>query len=80
MNDHKLNNDTFIYYWVDGEVVIRQRDEDYIGGVYVVDGYHQHHKSRYGIWGRDGGLDWEHIPLEQFPDAFKLQLILLGVT
>jgi hypothetical protein len=69
-----------VYYWVDGKIVIRDRNEDYITNAFCVDINDIYPKSRYGMWDNTGGTTgWRYVRLESFPEEFRLQLFLLGI-
>lgn len=72
------------YFWVNGKIVTRDtwvsaevaRAEG-LCEIPCVDAFEAQPDRRYGLFER--GRGWAHIPIEQFPKAFRLELLLLGV-
>lgn len=73
-----------IYFWKNEQLHTYQgdsctdsiRDTQFMG-CYAFDSSEAAATMRYGNYTRDG---WRHIPLEEFPKAFRATLLLLGIS
>lgn len=72
-----------IYFWTGSEVEIVSVSpyswKPKSTGMPCVDTRSDEPEYRYGMWRADS-KGWIAIPLTEFPNEFKLQLLLLGVT
>lgn len=75
---------SIIYFWKDKQVQVYEGHNDSLSirdaGFYhcfAVDSYSVSTDMRYGKYFKRG---WEHVPLEEFPKAFRTNLLLLGIT
>ena len=73
-----------IYFWKDEQLHTYQGDsstnsikDTQFMECYAVDSSNAAAGMRYGNYKWDG---WRHIPLEEFPKAFRTRLLLLGIT
>ena len=73
-----------IYFWKNKQLHIYQgySDTDSIRDTqftncYAVDSGNAAADMRYGKYLKTG---WKHVPLEEFPKAFRTHLLLLGIT
>ena len=65
------------YFWVDGEVKIKEDMTVYLGKLCVDTRYALKESQRYGLYGDKPA--WTSIPLKEFPPEFRMHLLLLGV-
>lgn len=69
------------YFWCNNQIVehLITNVPDTFRELFCVDThYYMNSRSRYGKFLMGGG--WTHIPLEDFPPEFRLQLLILGVS
>ena len=80
-----------MYFWKDDEVVTHT-GENIVGhtprpylNCYCVDAYSNADidpETRYGMYAQDPEIaypEWRHIPLTEFPPAFRIRLLVLGI-
>jgi len=75
---------SIIYFWKNEQLHTYEGDSDTDSiketqfiDCYAVDSAHAAINMRYGRYTEDG---WKHILLDEFPKAFRTNLLLLGIT
>lgn len=83
MKPPALTYEPKVYFWINGAVVEEGDDstkwKEGWEGALCIDMQQNDPYARYGVWRVPYG-SWIGIPFKEFPEEFKLQLLLLGVS
>lgn len=73
-----MNVNETLYFWIEGEVVTMRPAHMVHNDVPCID-------TRFGVdelaqrVGMFLSFGWQHIPIEELPEEFRLQLLIMGV-